>query len=45
MTELLSDERYRDRASAIAEEIQSLPPVDEAPDVLSALGQGELSYA
>jgi UDP:flavonoid glycosyltransferase YjiC (YdhE family) len=45
ITELLSDERYRDRACAIAEEIQTLPPVDEAPNVLSALGQGELSYA
>jgi UDP:flavonoid glycosyltransferase YjiC (YdhE family) len=43
--ELLGDTRYRDRASAIAKEIQTLAPVDEAPNVLSALGEGQLPSA
>ena len=34
--ELLSVARYRDRARAIADEIQNLPPVDEAPNALWA---------
>ena len=33
--ELLSDPRYRDRARAIADEIQSLPSIEQAPDALS----------
>jgi UDP:flavonoid glycosyltransferase YjiC (YdhE family) len=36
--ELLSDARYRDRAGAIAAEIRSLPPIEQAPEALSALG-------
>lgn len=43
--ELLSDARYRDRASAIAKEIQTVAPVDEAPNVLSALAEGQLPSA
>jgi hypothetical protein len=34
VNELLGDARYRDRAGAIAKEIESLTPVDEAPEVL-----------
>jgi len=37
--ELLSVARYRDRARAIADEIQNLPPIDEAPRALSALAE------
>lgn len=43
--ELLSDARYRNRASAIAKEIQTLAPVDEAPNALSALAEGQLPSA
>ena len=43
--ELLSDARYRDRARAIAAEIESLAPVDEAPELLSALAEGRLRPA
>ena len=35
--ELLTDARYRDSAGAIADEIQALAPVDEAPDALLTL--------
>ena len=35
--ELLSVARYRDRARAIADEIQDLPLIDEAPNALAAL--------
>jgi hypothetical protein len=45
VSELLSDTRYRDRASAIAQEIQTLAPVDEAPNVLSALVERQLPSA
>ena len=35
--ELLSDPRYRDRARTIAHEMQTLPPIEQAPRALSAL--------
>jgi MGT family glycosyltransferase len=37
--ELLSDGRYRDRARTIAHEIQTLPPIEQAPSALSALAE------
>ncbi len=37
--ELLSDGRYRDRARTIADEIQTLPPIEQAPSALSALAE------
>ena len=37
--ELLSEERYRDRARAISDEIQTLPPVEQAANALSALAE------
>jgi UDP:flavonoid glycosyltransferase YjiC (YdhE family) len=37
--ELLSEERYRDRARAIADEIQTLPPIEQAANALSALAE------
>ena len=43
--ELLSVPRYRDRARAIADEIQTLPPIDEAPNALSALAQSPARVA
>ena len=43
--ELLSVARYRDRARAIADEIQTLPPIDEAPNALSALAQSPARVA
>ena len=43
--ELLSVARYRDRARAIADEIQNLPPIDEAPTALSALAESAARVA
>ena len=43
--ELLSVPRYRDRARAIADEIQTLPPIDEAPNALSALAESSARVA
>ena len=43
--ELLSVARYRDRARAIADEIQNLPPIDEAPSALSALAESPARVA
>ena len=43
--ELLSVARYRDRARAIADEIQNLPPIDEAPTALSALAESPARVA
>ena len=43
--ELLSVARYRDRARAIADEIQNLPPIDEAPNALSALTESPARVA
>lgn len=43
--ELLRDARYRDGASAIAKEIQTLPPVDEAANVLSTLAERQFPPA
>lgn len=37
--DLLSDRRYRDRARAIAGEIQTQVPIEQAPDELSALAE------
>jgi UDP:flavonoid glycosyltransferase YjiC (YdhE family) len=37
--ELLSDARYGDQARAIADEIQTLPPIEQAPNSLSALAE------
>ena len=37
--ELLSGDRYRDRARAISDEIQTLPPVEQAANALSALAE------
>jgi UDP:flavonoid glycosyltransferase YjiC (YdhE family) len=38
--ELLEDPRYRSAAQEVADEIASLPPVDEAVELLEALGSG-----
>ena len=43
--ELLSVARYRDRARAIADEIQNLPPIDEAPSALSAVAESPARVA
>jgi UDP:flavonoid glycosyltransferase YjiC (YdhE family) len=38
--ELLVDQRYRAAARRVADEIASLPPVDEAVELLEAVGSG-----
>jgi EryCIII-like glycosyltransferase len=43
--ELLRVARYRDRARAVAEEIQNLPPIDEAPGALSVLAESSARVA
>ena len=40
LRELLEDPRYRTASERVADEIASLPPVDEAVDLLEALGSG-----
>jgi hypothetical protein len=37
--------RYRDRARAIADEIQTQPPIEQAPTALSALAEQKASVA
>ena len=41
LRELLEDPRYRTASERVADEIASLPPVDEAVDLLEALGSGD----
>jgi UDP:flavonoid glycosyltransferase YjiC (YdhE family) len=43
VVELLSEARYRDRARAIADEIQTQPPIEQAPNALSALAEQKAS--
>ena len=40
LRELLEDPRYRSAAQDVADEIASLPPVDESASLLEALGSG-----
>jgi UDP:flavonoid glycosyltransferase YjiC (YdhE family) len=39
---LLADTSYRERAAALAREIEGLPPVDEAAGLLAAIGGGRV---